>query len=127
MQKVVFITGASSGIGKAIGEYLHHKNYIVFGTSRNPSTAISSIFPLVKLDVRNSESIKNAIAEVISKTGLEVIFTNDIKKATIIIGLRKYLTQNLKLKKFSQQKNIPIYIVNRPTFYQIVKLLQVIF
>ena len=69
----------------------------------------------------------NLIKEVISKTGLEVIFTNDIKKATIIIGLRKYLKQNLKLKKFAQQKNIPIYIVNRPTFYQIVKLLQVIF
>jgi stage III sporulation protein SpoIIIAA len=69
----------------------------------------------------------NLIKEVISKTGLEVVLTNDIKKANLIIGLKKYLKQNLKLKKFAQQKNIPIYIVNRPTFNQIVKLLQVIF
>jgi len=69
----------------------------------------------------------NLIKEVISKTGLQVVITNDIKKANLIIGLKKYLKQNLKLKKFAQQKNIPIYIVNRPTFYQIVKLLQVIF
>lgn len=69
----------------------------------------------------------NLIKEVISKTGLEVVLTKDIKKANLIIGLKKYLKQNLKLKKFAQQKNIPIYIVNRPTFYQIVKLLQVIF
>ncbi len=69
----------------------------------------------------------NLIKEVISKTGLEVVLTKDIKKASLIIGLKKYLKQNLKLKKFAQQKNIPIYIVNRPTFYQIVKLLQIIF
>jgi stage III sporulation protein SpoIIIAA len=69
----------------------------------------------------------NLIKEVIFKTGLEVVLTKDIKKANLIIGLKKYLKQNLKLKKFAQQKNIPIYIVNRPTFNQIVKLLQVIF
>ena len=63
----------------------------------------------------------NLIKEVISKTGLEVVLTKDIKKANLIIGLKKYLKQNLKLKKFAQQKNIPIYIVNRPTFNQIVK------
>jgi NAD(P)-dependent dehydrogenase (short-subunit alcohol dehydrogenase family) len=36
MNKVVLITGGSSGIGKSIGEFLHHKGYIVYGTSRNP-------------------------------------------------------------------------------------------
>ena len=86
-----------------------------------------SLINVKKLVIYSYLVSPNLIKEVISKTGLEVIFTNDIKKATIIIGLRKYLTQNLKLKKFAQQKNIPIYIVNRPTFYQIVKLLQVIF
>jgi NAD(P)-dependent dehydrogenase (short-subunit alcohol dehydrogenase family) len=28
-------TGGSSGIGKSVGEYLHHKGFIVYGT-RNP-------------------------------------------------------------------------------------------
>jgi len=68
----------------------------------------------------------NLIKEVSLKIGIQVTIIKDIKKANIIIGLKKSLKQNLKLKKFAQQKNIPIYIVNRPTFYQIIKLLQVI-
>jgi len=33
--KVVLITGGSSGIGKAIGDYLNQQNFKVYGTSRN--------------------------------------------------------------------------------------------
>ena len=77
MQKVVFITGASSGIGKAIGEFLHHKNYIVYGTSRNPSKVEHSIFPLVALDVRNANSIQTAITEVLFITKrIDVVINN---------------------------------------------------
>ncbi|MFT5754857.1 MAG: short-subunit dehydrogenase [Flavobacterium sp.] len=77
MQKVVFITGASSGIGKAIGEFLHYKDFIVYGTSRNPSKVENSIFPLVALDVRDVNSIKKAIAEVLSITNrIDVVINN---------------------------------------------------
>ena len=77
MQKVVFITGASSGIGKAIGEFLHHKDFIVYGTSRNPSKIENSIFPLVALDVRDVNSIHNAISEVLSITNrIDVVINN---------------------------------------------------
>lgn len=77
MSKVIFITGASSGIGKAIGEFLHHKNFKVYGTSRNPERIESSIFPLVKLDVRNVESIQNAISEILSKENkIDVVINN---------------------------------------------------
>jgi hypothetical protein len=55
-----------------------------------------------------------------------LVVTKDIKKANFIIGLKKYLKENFKLKKFAQQKNIPIYTVNRASLYQITKLLQVI-
>ncbi len=67
MQKVVFITGASSGIGKSIGEYLHQKGYKVYGTSRNPEQYPNSLLNLLALDVRNSESIKNAVASILIK------------------------------------------------------------
>ena len=67
MKKVVFITGASSGIGKSIGEYLHHKGFTVYGTSRNPENISDSLFTLVKLDVRNEQSIQQAIALVLEK------------------------------------------------------------
>ncbi|WP_338410380.1 SDR family oxidoreductase [uncultured Flavobacterium sp.] len=77
MQKVIFITGASSGIGKSIGEFLHHKNHLVYGTSRNPLTVKNSLFPLVSLDVRDSKSIEDAIAQVLTITGkIDVVINN---------------------------------------------------
>lgn len=75
--KIVLITGASSGLGKAIGEFLHQKGFVVYGTSRNPERITNSIFPLLKLDVRNVESIKHAIAEVIRISGgIDVVINN---------------------------------------------------
>lgn len=77
MSKVVLITGGSSGIGKAIGEFLHHKGFVVYGTSRNPDRIVNSIFPLVALDVRNSESIRAAVAKIISRSGrLDIVINN---------------------------------------------------
>jgi len=77
MDKVVLITGGSSGIGKSIGEYLHHKGFVVYGTSRNPQKITNSVFPLIALDVRNLESIRTAVAKVISVSGrIDVVINN---------------------------------------------------
>lgn len=77
MGKVILITGGSSGIGKSIGEFLHTKGYIVYGTSRNPERITDSVFPLVALDVRNTDSIKSAVAEVIAKSGTIDVLVNN--------------------------------------------------
>ncbi|KDN54738.1 SDR family oxidoreductase [Flavobacterium seoulense] len=77
MSKVVLITGGSSGIGKSIGEYLHHKGFIVYGTSRNPEKVLNSVFPLVALDVREVATIQAAVAKVIAISGrLDVVINN---------------------------------------------------
>jgi len=77
MSKVVLITGGSSGIGKAIGEFLFHKGFTVYGTSRNPEKITNSIFPLIALDVRNVESIKHAIGKIISISHrIDVVINN---------------------------------------------------
>ena len=77
MSKVVFITGASSGIGKSIGEFLHAKGFIVYGTSRNPDRITDSVFPLLVLDVRNKESITQAIDTILQKSGrIDVVINN---------------------------------------------------
>ena len=77
MSKVVLITGGSSGIGKSIGEFLHYKGFIVFGTSRNLEKVTNSIFPLVALDVRDSKSIQKAVTQIISETGrLDIVINN---------------------------------------------------
>ncbi|KAF2517542.1 SDR family oxidoreductase [Flavobacterium salilacus subsp. salilacus] len=77
MSKVILITGGSSGIGKSIGNFLHEKGYTVYGTSRNPDRVKDSVFPLIALDVRNTESIASAVAEVIQRSGqIDVLINN---------------------------------------------------
>ncbi len=77
MPKTVLITGGSSGIGKAIGEYLTEKGYRVFGTSRNPQNITNSAFPLLKMNVNETESIEAVIAEVIGKAQrIDVVINN---------------------------------------------------
>lgn len=77
MNKVVLITGGSSGIGKSIGEFLHHKGFVVYGTSRNPERVLNSIFPLIALDVRNADSIHSAVDKIITISGkLDVVINN---------------------------------------------------
>jgi len=77
MEKVLLITGGSSGIGKSIGEFLHHKGFVVYGTSRNPERISNSVFPLIALDVRNTNSIQAAVAKIIATSGrLDIVINN---------------------------------------------------
>ena len=68
----------------------------------------------------------NLIKEVSSKFDVDVMLTKDLKKASLILGLKKHLQQNPKLQEIAKQKNIPIYGVNRSSIYQIAKLIQFI-
>lgn len=77
MSNVILITGGSSGIGKAVGEYLVQKGFIVYGTSRNPSKIINHPFKLVALDVNAVDTISNAVNEIITKEGkLDILINN---------------------------------------------------
>src|SRR5690625_1160053 len=77
MSQVVFITGGSSGIGKAIGELLHEKGYKVYGTSRNSSNYPNSIFPLIDMDVLEITSITKAVSELIEQEGkIDILINN---------------------------------------------------
>ena len=65
MSKVIFITGASSGIGRAIGDFLTIHGFKVYGTSRNSSNYLNSKFELLDLDVKNLESINLCVDKII--------------------------------------------------------------
>ena len=69
---------------------------------------------------------RNFLREVFNKLGLDVIITNDIKKAHIIIGLKNHLQQNFKLKKLAKQRKIPIYSFNQLSLYQLTKFIKFI-
>ena len=68
----------------------------------------------------------NLLKEVLLKMGLTFVLTNEIKKASLIIGLKKHLKQNFKLIHLAEQKNIPIYGLNTVKLYQITKLFELI-
>jgi NAD(P)-dependent dehydrogenase (short-subunit alcohol dehydrogenase family) len=68
-QKVVLVTGASSGLGHAIAKALAAKNHRVFGTARVPRAGASDGFTTLSLDVTQEESVAACIAEIIRAAG----------------------------------------------------------
>jgi len=77
-KKVIFITGGSSGIGKATGIFLKSKGYIVYGTTRSLAKhADFDAFTLLQLNVHDEVSVQKAISEVIRKEHrLDILINN---------------------------------------------------
>jgi NAD(P)-dependent dehydrogenase (short-subunit alcohol dehydrogenase family) len=81
MEKVILITGASSGIGKETAKLFQSKNWKVAATMRNPDAAedlqrIADI-ECFRLDVTDPESIRIGLAEAISRFGrVDVVVNN---------------------------------------------------
>ena len=69
----------------------------------------------------------NVLKEVLLKMGFKFVLTNEIRKASLIIGLKKHLKQNFKLTNLARKKNIPIYSLNQVSFYQVSKLIEFLY
>ena len=83
MSQVVLITGASSGIGKSIAEFLVTKGFIVYGTSRNPKNELVNGVHFLALDVTKGETVKAAVAAVLNKESrIDVLINNAGKGIT---------------------------------------------
>ena len=76
--KKIFLTGASSGIGKAIAAALVEQGHEVWGTSRDVSRLPSlSRFHAVHLDLANTDSIDKAFAAALADAGnFDVLINN---------------------------------------------------
>jgi NAD(P)-dependent dehydrogenase (short-subunit alcohol dehydrogenase family) len=74
-KKIVLVTGASSGIGRACAELLAARGYRVYGASRRPSEG-----PLVEpvaMDVTDDASVREAVARVIAREGrIDIVVNN---------------------------------------------------
>lgn len=77
-KKVVLITGASKGIGKACAELFLNKGYVVIDASRtNPEPFNNEDFHYIKTDVSKEDDIKSLFDEVKKKFHrLDVLINN---------------------------------------------------
>jgi NAD(P)-dependent dehydrogenase (short-subunit alcohol dehydrogenase family) len=76
-QRVAFVTGASSGIGRATAQLLAQRGFRVFGTSRQPEPDASLEYAMVPLDVRSEESVRAAVQAVLDQAGrIDVVVNN---------------------------------------------------
>ena len=77
-KNVIFISGASRGIGNSLAKYFAEKNYIVIGTSRSDfefDIKSESLIP-IKLDITCREDIKKCYEDLKDKNMLPNILFN---------------------------------------------------
>jgi len=98
---------------------LNEKNWLLMNRQKNRKS-----FKLKKLIIYPYSLSNNLLKEVLLKMGFRFVLTNEIRKANLIIGLKKHLKQNFKLRNLAKQKTIPIYSLNQISFYQISKLIK---
>ena len=83
-KKVIVVSGASSGIGKAIAEHLSAQGHVVYGTSRNPSQiSHNQYYKLLSLDVTSDQSTAELVQTVLDREGkIDVLINNAGKGMT---------------------------------------------
>lgn len=95
MAKTIFITGASSGLGKATAHLFQSKGWHVIATMRNPEqekelTRLENT-TLLPLDVTNVEQINSTVAQAIALNPIDVVFNN---AGYGLIGAMEALTED---------------------------------
>lgn len=79
--KIVLVTGASSGIGRAVACHLSRKGHRVYGTSRNAGPGFTREAPglpvMRAMDVSDDRSVSAGIAEIYKEEGrIDVVINN---------------------------------------------------
>lgn len=76
--KIILITGASSGIGKSCAEHLAKIGFTVYGTSRNPDAwPQPDNYKLIPMDVSDDATVKKGVDMIIKESSrIDVVVNN---------------------------------------------------
>lgn len=80
MQKTIFITGASSGLGKVTAKLFQEKGWKVIATMRNPEkeselNAMENV-TILPLDVTDPNQIKETVSRILETENVDVVLNN---------------------------------------------------
>jgi NAD(P)-dependent dehydrogenase (short-subunit alcohol dehydrogenase family) len=98
--RVVLITGASSGIGQACASHLHRRGYRVYGTSRR--AALEPVvdpagFFMLRMDVDSDESVETAVRLIVEREGRIDVAVNNAGFA-VAGAIEETSTQEAKMQ-----------------------------
>ncbi|RPG67592.1 MAG: SDR family oxidoreductase [Flavobacteriaceae bacterium TMED42] len=112
MTKVILITGASSGLGKATASYLLAKNFRVYGTSREPKKySFDKRVELLPFDLNQPESAQQLVDELMEKAGrIDVLINN---AGAGIIGPVEEINATVLNSHFSTNLFGPLALIQR--------------
>ena len=76
-QRVVLVTGASSGIGQACAAFLADRGFRVYGTSRRAAAGAAGKVTMLTADVNQDHSVDQAVATILDREGrVDVVINN---------------------------------------------------
>src|SRR4030095_1406935 len=79
-RKTIFITGSSSGLGRAAAKLFSARGWSVIATMRTPRTETELVrlpgVTLLPLDVTDCQQIESCVAEAVSCHDIDVVFNN---------------------------------------------------
>ena len=79
-KKTIFITGTSSGLGRATAKLFSSRGWTVIATMRNPEkeAELGSLpgVVLLPLDITDREQIETAVASALAMGEVDVVFNN---------------------------------------------------
>ncbi|HOP58200.1 MAG TPA: SDR family oxidoreductase [Bacteroidales bacterium] len=76
MNKVILVTGVSTGFGKATAQLLAEAGHKVYGTVRKESSGPQNI-SILKMDLTDQKSIKQVVQNIVQKEGrIDILINN---------------------------------------------------
>ncbi len=100
-QKVIVITGSSSGLGESLANYFTDKEHIVYGLSRSKKD--KTRFNHIATDVTNRENVMRSVQQIIDESGRIDVLINNAG-----IGMLGAV-EDVKKEDFDKLLNVNVY------------------